>query len=198
MRLHEYLADGDDSAGAARNLAPAMASGPIRSGVLNREVCGCGLPLLLRCENDDRCERKQEKFSTDDVPAATGVAARNPLWQGCGDGSAQSQDRVVLSLFHPAVRQQGDRKCVPAVHPVGDCFGGFGYLRGSDRDPARVAVGEEDSILGSIPPPAENSDWGHDDRTGNVLGYERKQVGAGPGPMLSHNSSIWWPRGLKD
>jgi threonine/homoserine/homoserine lactone efflux protein len=26
MRLHEYLADGDDSAGAARNLAPAIAS----------------------------------------------------------------------------------------------------------------------------------------------------------------------------
>jgi hypothetical protein len=151
---------------------------PIRSGVFNREVCGCGLPLLLRCENDPRCAKTREILHTRCPGGDRRVTSKSAL-AGRGDRSAQSQDRAVLPLFHPAVRQPGVRKCVPAVHLAGDYFGGSEYLRGSDRDPARVAAGQEDSILGSIPPQAENTHWGHDDRTGNVLSYQRKQIGAG-------------------
>src|SRR6202023_2421961 len=38
-------------------------------------LCFLGVRMILET-------RKQEKFSTPDVPAATFVAARNPLWQG--------------------------------------------------------------------------------------------------------------------
>src|ERR1700694_2271143 len=37
-------------------------------------LCFLGVRMILDA-------RKKEKFSTHDVPAATGVAARNPLWQ---------------------------------------------------------------------------------------------------------------------
>jgi len=173
MRLHEYLADGDDSAGAARNLAPAIAScrtiffimfdsagrllfltaavllavapgpgmlyvlarslaGGKREGVLSAlgtflggmvhvfaaalgvsvilarsalafstvkyvgaaYLCFLGVKMMIDA-------RKQEKFSTDDVPAATGVAARNPLWQGVATEVLNPKTALFFLSFIP-------------------------------------------------------------------------------------------------
>jgi threonine/homoserine/homoserine lactone efflux protein len=51
--------------------------------------------------------RKQEKFSADDVPPATGVAARNPLWQGVATEVLNPKTALFFLSFIPQFVNRG-------------------------------------------------------------------------------------------
>src|SRR5271168_5365955 len=97
---------------------------------------------------------------------------------GRGDGSAQSQDSVVLSFLHPAIRQPGQRACVLSVRRIGNCVGYFEHFCGSARNFVGGTAWKKDSILGSVSEETENGDRRHYDWTGNVSGHERKSLNA--------------------
>ena len=57
-------------------------------------LCFLGVRMILDA-------RRQERFSTDDVPAATGVAARNPLWQGVATEVLNPKTALFFLSFIP-------------------------------------------------------------------------------------------------
>src|SRR6266853_708799 len=63
-------------------------------------LCFLGVRMILDA-------RKQEKFSTDDVGAATGVAARNPLWQGVATEVLNPKTALFFLSFIPQFVNRG-------------------------------------------------------------------------------------------
>jgi len=132
-------------------------------------LCFLGVRMIL--------DARKPETSLDDFPSASGGAARNPLWQGVATEVLNPKTALFfLSFIHPAVRQSGCGTSVRSVCVARHYVGGPEYVRRSDRNRASGTVGEEDSLVGSVPAPAANRNRRDHDRAGDVPGDEREQI----------------------
>jgi len=139
-------------------------------------LCFLGVRMILDA-------RKPEKFSTNDVPAATGVSPRNPLWQGVATEVLNPKTALFFLSFIPQfVNRESGNMFLQFI-----LLGTVSVALNTTADLIVILLawplGRKIRSFGNIPPLAENTHWGHDDRTGNVLSCQRKQVGAGDSPI---------------
>jgi len=67
-------------------------------------LCFLGVRMIVDAQEDTR---RQETFSADDFPAATGAAGRNPLWQGVATEVLNPKTALFFLSFIPQFVNRG-------------------------------------------------------------------------------------------